>query len=228
MYTWVSRASAARRFAVYTALSASEPRRERCVTPPSHQRVAWIFNPRCVGNVRQQASHLCPSSIASTSASVVELTRVLRWIYTTLLLASDINIAAPVREPVESVVTLAVAVSASASASAASSAYSNFDMMVVLPPMPTATPGFWRSCIRKIRSSPAIKAMGEKMSPWSTPLAMSNGSESVIVPSGCLMRTIPVDAANIACTMRRTLAPTPAYARASSSNIWLSLSNAAL
>ena len=44
-----------------TALSASVPRRERCVTPPSHQRAAWIFNPRCVGNVREQASHLCPS-----------------------------------------------------------------------------------------------------------------------------------------------------------------------
>ena len=65
-------------------------------------------------------------------------------------------------------------------------AYSNFDMVVVLSPTPTVTPGFWRSCIRKIRSSPAINATGEKMSPWSTPLAMSNGSESVIVPSGCL------------------------------------------
>ena len=65
-------------------------------------------------------------------------------------------------------------------------------MMVVLSPTPTATPGFWRSCIRKIRSSPAINATGEKMSPWSTPLAMSNGSESVIVPSGCLKRTTPV------------------------------------
>ena len=46
--------------------------------------------------------------------------------------------------------TLAVAVPASASTSAASSAYSNFDMMVVLSPSPTVTPGFWRSCIREI------------------------------------------------------------------------------
>ena len=36
--------SAARRFAICTALSTSEPRRERCVTPSSHQRAAWIFN----------------------------------------------------------------------------------------------------------------------------------------------------------------------------------------
>ena len=84
---WLSRASAARRFAVCTALSTSEPRRERCVTPPSHQQAAWIFIPRYVGNVREQASHLCPSFRASTSASVVELTCVLRWICISLLLA---------------------------------------------------------------------------------------------------------------------------------------------
>ena len=85
--------------AVCTALSASEPRRdtERCVTPPSHQRAAWIFNPRCVGNVREQASHLCASFRASISASLVQLTRVLRWIYMTLLLACDITIAVSVR-----------------------------------------------------------------------------------------------------------------------------------
>ena len=47
---------------------ASEPRRERCVTPPSHQRAAWIFNPRCFGNVREQASQLCASFRASTPA----------------------------------------------------------------------------------------------------------------------------------------------------------------
>ena len=69
-------------------------------------------------------------------------------------------------------------------------------MMVVLSPTPTTTPGFWRSCTRKIGSSRAVYATGEKMSPWSTPLAMSNGSESVIVPSGCLRRITPVAAAN--------------------------------
>ena len=79
IYTGLSRASAERRFAVCPALSASEPRRERCVTPPSHQRAAWIFIPLCVGNFREQASHLCASFRASTSASVVELTRVLRF-----------------------------------------------------------------------------------------------------------------------------------------------------
>ena len=82
-----------RRFAVCTALSASEPRRE-----PSHQRAAWIFIHRCVGNVREQASHLCASFRASTSASVVELTCVLWWICITLLLACDITIAASGRE----------------------------------------------------------------------------------------------------------------------------------
>ena len=82
----------------------------------------------------------------------------------------------------------------------------NFDMMVVLSPTPTATPGFWRSCIRKIRSSPAINSTGDNISPCSTPLVMSNGSESVIVPSGCLRRTTQVATAKIACTMRRTLA----------------------
>ena len=54
-----------------------------------------------------------------------------------------------------------------------------------------------------------MNAMDEKMYPWSTPLAMSNGSESVIVPSGCLRRTT-VAAVQVACTMRRTLAPTHA------------------
>ena len=79
---------------------------------------------------------------------------------------------------------LVKSIAASASMSAASSAYSNFDMTVVLSLTPTATPEFWRSCIRKIRSSPAINATGENMSPSRpTPLAMSNGSESVIVPS---------------------------------------------
>ena len=92
----VSRASAARRVAVCTALSASEPRRERCVIPPPHQLAAWIFNPYCVGNVREQASHLCASVTASTSASVVELTCVLWRICMTLLLACDITIAASV------------------------------------------------------------------------------------------------------------------------------------
>ena len=77
-----------------TALSASEPRRERCVTLPSHQRAAWIFNPRCVGNVREQASHLCASFRASTSASIVELTHILQWICMTLLVACEITIAA--------------------------------------------------------------------------------------------------------------------------------------
>ena len=186
MYTWLSRASAARRFVVCTALSASEPLRERCVTPPARQRAAWIFNPRCVGNVREQASHMCASFRVSTSASVVELTSVLRCICMALLLACDITIAASVREPAASAVTLPLAVAASASTSAASSPYSNSDVMVVLSPSPTATPVFRRSCIRKIWSSPAINATGEKMSPWSTPLEMSNGSESVIVPSGYL------------------------------------------
>ena len=27
-----------------------------CVTPPLHQRAAWIFHSRCVGNVREKAS----------------------------------------------------------------------------------------------------------------------------------------------------------------------------
>ena len=59
--------------------------------------------------------HLCASFRDSTSASVVELTRVLRWICTTLLLACDITIAASVMEPAASAVTPAVAVAASAS-----------------------------------------------------------------------------------------------------------------
>ena len=59
----------------------------------------------------------------------------------TLLLACDITIAASVREPAASAATLAVTVAPFVSTSAASSAYSNFDMMVVLSPTPTATPG---------------------------------------------------------------------------------------
>ena len=88
------------------ASSCNEHRRERCVTPPSHQRAAWIFNTHCVGKVREPASDLCASSRASTSAFVVELTCVLRWICMTLLLVCDITIAASAREPVASAVTL--------------------------------------------------------------------------------------------------------------------------
>ena len=73
----------------------------------------------------------------------------------TLLLACDITIDASVMEPAARAGTLAVAV-------AALSANSNVDMMVVLSPTPTATPGFWRPCIRKIRSIPAINATDEK------------------------------------------------------------------
>ena len=80
----------------------------------------------------------------------------------TLLLACDITIDASVREPAARAGSLAVAVAASESTSAALSANSNVDMMVVLSSTPTATPGFWRPCIRKIRSSPAINATDEK------------------------------------------------------------------
>ena len=61
--------------ALQSALSASEPRRERFVTPPSHQRAAWIFNPRCVGNGREQSSHLCANFRASTSTCLLRFAR---------------------------------------------------------------------------------------------------------------------------------------------------------
>ena len=41
-----------------------------------HHHTSERHGSRCIGNVREQASHLCASSRASTSASVVELTEV--------------------------------------------------------------------------------------------------------------------------------------------------------
>ena len=69
------------------------------------------------------------------------------------------TIAASVREPAASMVTLAVAVAASASTSAASSAYSDFDMIVVLWPTPTGTQGGLEVM------DPAINAAVEKIPP---------------------------------------------------------------
>ena len=68
------------------------------------------------------------------------------------------------------------------------------------------------SCRRKILSRPAMTETGEKISPWRTPLSMSNGSDIAIFPLGCLTRTTPVAAVKIACIIRLTFEGTPASA----------------
>ena len=114
-----------------------------------------------------------------------------------MLFFSEITIAASFREPLAIAVTLAVAVDISASISAALSAYSNFNIVVALSPAPTVTHAACASWSRKILSSPAMNAMGEKISPCRTPRAMSNGSDSSKLPSGCLTRTTPAAAVKI-------------------------------
>ena len=59
-----------------------------------------------------------------------------------------------------------------------------------------------------------MKHTGEKISPCNTPRSMLNGSDNMLSPLGCLMRTTPVAAAKIAWMMRLTLTLTPASARA--------------
>ena len=69
-----------------------------------------------------------------------------------------------------------------------------------------------------------MNAMGEKISPCRTPLAMLNGLESAILPAACLMRATSMAAATMAGTIIRTFVLTPASARASSRKSWLSVS----
>ena len=48
-----------------------------------------------------------------------------------------------------------------------------------------------------VAASASTSAASSEDVPRSTPLVMSNGAESVIVPLGCLKRTTPVAAAKI-------------------------------
>ena len=98
------------------------------------------------------------------------------------LALGDITIAASVMEPAASAVTLTVCV-LELRHDGRTFAYANCNagvLEVMRPEDPVD------SC---------IECNGEKMSPWSAPLVMSNGSESVIVPSGCLRCTTPMTAA---------------------------------
>ena len=162
------------------------------VRPPSHQRAMCIFRPRSLVNSRAQDSHLCTRLSFATSASVVALVRVVLWMCITLLFLAEIIIAASAMEPAASDVTRAVACPASSSMRAASSAYSNLAIWMVCAPVPTVLPGFTWSYSLKIRSSPAMKHTGEKISPCSTPLSMLKGPDIATPPSCCLMRTTPV------------------------------------
>ena len=84
------------------------------------------------------------------------------------------------------------------------------------------------SCRRKILSRPAMNETGEKIYTWRTPLSISNGSDIAIFQLGCLTRTTPVAAVQIAFIIRLTFEGTPASARASSRKSSLSVSKAAL
>ena len=144
-WTWSSFASAVRFLPAFTALSALEPRRERCVWPPSHHRETWLPSPLSVGKVREHLSYTCFSFSATTYSSFVPLILVVGCIYLcmTLLFFSEINIAASLRDPAAIAVTLVVAVAASSSPRAASSAYSNLDIFMDLSPDPTVTSAVW-------------------------------------------------------------------------------------
>ena len=65
----------------------------------------------------------------------------------------------------------------------------------------------WTSWRLNILSSPAMNAIGEKISPCRTPLAMFNGLESAILPSACLVRTTPVAAAKMASSRHMCMDP---------------------
>ena len=98
--------------AIYTALSVTERAstsalRHTTITPASVVDLQ--------SSLRRKRSGAIIARVCQLQSFNLSVVRVLRWICTTLLLACDITIAASVREPAASAVTLAVAVAASAS-----------------------------------------------------------------------------------------------------------------
>ena len=159
-------ASAAHLLLDLTTLSVKEPTRDCCVRPPSHQCAMCIFRTRSLVNSRVHDSHLCTRLSFGTSALVVALVRVVLRMCITLLFLVEMIIAASAMEPAASDVTRVVACPASSSMRAASSANLNF-----------ATRADCHARVHmivssmKIRSSPAMKHTGEKISPCSTLLS---------------------------------------------------------
>ena len=197
-YTLSRADSATRLLAVFTALSVSVPSRDRCVRQPSHHRATWTLIPRCLVNSRPHESHLWERPSVATSASVVASTRTGLWTCIALFFLMEITIAASVMEPVASAVTRVEASAAFSSTRTASSAYSNLLTRIALSASPTTIPELTTSWSLKILSRPAMKHTGEKISPCNTPRSMLNGSDNMLSPLGCLMRTTPVAAAKIA------------------------------
>ena len=152
-----------------------ETRREHCVRPPPHQREPWIMSSLGIGNV---------------SCMYV-------YIRMALLVYSEITIAASYKDPAEIAGTLSVA---SLSTRATSSAHSNFDIVMDRRLFQPQRMSIVKS---EVHVWPIVNAMGEKISARRTPGAMVNDSERAILPSRCLLRNIPLAAANVAWTILR-------------------------
>ena len=163
---------------------------------------------------------------ASTSASVDTASASRSRMCIPFDFGADISMDADNRDPRASAETRSEASLAEQSSSATSSAYSS--LLAVTspnegPPMPWPP----TSCRRKTLSSPRVKHCGLKMSPWTTPRLMGNGSEHTVSPLGSRSRTMPVAPSYIALMIRRTLGVTLAADRDSSRKRWLIVSKAA-
>ena len=163
---------------------------------------------------------------ASTSASVDTASASRSRMCIPFDFGADISMDADNRDPRASAETRSKASVAVQSGSATSSAYSS--LLAVTspnegPPMPWPA----TSCRRKILSSQRVKHCGLKMSPWTTPRLMGNGSEHTVSRLGSRRRTMPVAPSYIALMIRRTLGVTLAADRYSSRKRWLIVSKAA-
>ena len=87
------------RFVCLTALSASEPFRDRSGPSGLHQRPRWIFSPVSVGNVRLHAGHLYFKFKATISSSTVSLTGLHRRMGITFVFFSDMSSPASADPP---------------------------------------------------------------------------------------------------------------------------------
>ena len=171
---------------------------------------------------------MCLNPIEAMSSSVVSDTLTFLWMCKTLVFGIEICIAASSREPAAMEEIRSDATWTFSSRRPASSAYSRELIETWLGGMPTVTPALGLSCILKMYMRPVMKAIGENISPWSTPRAMIKAADVSSFPSGFLILTQPEAASKMDWMTRRSFADAPAELSALSRNVWLTVSNAAV
>ena len=164
------------RLACLTALSASEPFRERSGPSGLHQRARWILRPLSVGNVRLHAEHLCFKFRATISSSTVSLTGSHRRMGIAFVFFNEISSPASADPPLATDDSRIDASAVILLRRFASSAYSSLETRGQLrggPPIPSLN----TSCFVNILCKPIVKDGGLYKSPWIAPRLMSNRSE---------------------------------------------------